>query len=42
MYRLGVKPSQQAGVPYPVACHGVWRVWRQCTAIIRDLIAVAW
>ncbi|PWV63097.1 NCS1 family nucleobase:cation symporter-1 [Plasticicumulans acidivorans] len=37
------RPSQQAGVPYPVACRMSFGVWgANIPAIIRGLIAVAW
>ncbi|GGP23434.1 NCS1 family nucleobase:cation symporter-1 [Silvimonas iriomotensis] len=37
------KPSQQAGVPYPVICRLAFGVWgANIPAIIRGLIAVAW
>ncbi|HMW31578.1 MAG TPA: NCS1 family nucleobase:cation symporter-1, partial [Plasticicumulans sp.] len=40
---LVAKPSQQAGVPYPVACRMSFGVWgANIPAIIRGLIAVAW
>lgn len=40
---LVAKPSQQAGVPYPVACRMSFGVWgANVPAIIRGLIAVAW
>jgi NCS1 family nucleobase:cation symporter-1 len=40
---LVAKPSQQAGVPYPVICRSVFGVLgANVPAIIRGLIAVAW
>ncbi|MCC4118489.1 NCS1 family nucleobase:cation symporter-1 [Aromatoleum toluclasticum] len=40
---LVARPSQQAGVPYPVACRLAFGVWgANVPAIIRGLIAVAW
>ncbi len=40
---LVAKPSQQAGVPYPVVCRGAFGVLgANIPAIIRGLIAVAW
>jgi NCS1 family nucleobase:cation symporter-1 len=40
---LVAKPSQQAGVPYPVICRAVFGVLgANIPAIIRGLIAVAW
>lgn len=40
---LVAKPSQVAGVPYPVACRMSFGVWgANVPAIIRGLIAVAW
>ncbi len=40
---LVAKPSQQAGVPYPVACRAPFGVLgANIPAIIRGLIAVAW
>src|SRR6201987_4763597 len=40
---LVAKPSQRAGVPYPVICRSVFGVLgANAPAIIRGLIAVAW
>ncbi|UOO82183.1 NCS1 family nucleobase:cation symporter-1 [Uruburuella testudinis] len=40
---LVAKPSQQAGVPYPVACRMAFGVFgANVPAVIRGLIAVAW
>ncbi|MCE1186884.1 NCS1 family nucleobase:cation symporter-1 [Zoogloea sp.] len=40
---LVARPSQQAGIPYPVACRLSFGIWgANIPAIIRGLIAVAW
>src|SRR4030095_4591980 len=37
------RPSQQAGIPYPVACRMAFGVWGgHVPAILRGLVAVAW
>lgn len=40
---LVARPSQLAGIPYPVACRAPFGIWgANIPAIIRGLIAVAW